>query len=73
MASPRNKPQHRNGEDSTGVTYYSLLNFLARARTDLDAEGKEDAAFYFGQFEDWLRHDYVPSKSLVYESKILGL
>jgi len=73
MPNPRNKPQARNLLDGTGVTYSNLLRFLENATKDLETEGKEDAAFYFGQFHDWLRNHYHPSKSFIYESRILGL
>lgn len=71
MPNPRN--QARNLLDGSGITHYNLIKFMKAASEDLKKEGQEDAAFYFEQVEDWLKNHYVPSKSFVYESRILGL
>jgi hypothetical protein len=47
------KPAAMN--DSSKIDALSLTTFCKHAKVLLEERGEEDAAFYFGQVEDWLR------------------
>lgn len=57
--------------DSEKVNYRDLVEFVSKAKTDLESVGESDAALRFEIFEDWLRNDF--KGRLKYEAKIIGL
>lgn len=68
-----NKKFKRTTMDGTDINYSTLMSFLKDATDDLNSQGKEDAAHYFEMFHEWLENHYTPSKSFLYNSRILGL
>ena len=57
--------------DSEKVNYRDLVEFVSKAKSDLESVGESDAALRFEIFEDWLRNDF--KGRLKYEAKIIGL
>ena len=57
--------------DGEKINYRDLVEFLSKARQDLESVGDSDAALRFEIFEDWLRSDF--KGRLKYEAKIIGL
>lgn len=59
--------------DGTPVNYRSLLKFVKDARVALENNHEEDAAHYFGMFEEFLEKDVINGKPLEFTYKVLGL
>ena len=57
--------------DSEKINLRDLLDFVSKAKKNLDHAGESDASLRFEIFEDWLRNDY--RGRLKYESKMIGL
>ena len=57
--------------DSEKINLRDLLDFVSKAKKDLDNAGESDTSLRFEIFEDWLRNDY--RGRLKYESKMIGL
>lgn len=51
----------------------SLIKFVSTAAVALSESGEDDAAHYFGMFEDFLREDVANGKPLGFTYKALGL
>ena len=51
------RPLKRNKAvfNDNGSMLRQVINFAEEAEELLEQQGEEDAAFYFGQVEDWLR------------------
>lgn len=53
------------------ISYRDLVDFVKKARNDLEKAGEEDTALRFEIFEDWLLNDF--RGQLKYQSKMIGL
>lgn len=51
----------------------SLIKFVQSAKVALSDYGEDDAAHYFGMFEDYLREDVANGKPFGFTYKALGL
>lgn len=60
-------------DNRQSVDLMSLIKFVQQAGVALAESGEEDAAHYFGMFEDFLREDVANGKPLGFTYKALGL
>ena len=59
--------------DSQNVSLRSLIEYVRSAHVALTEDDHEDAAYYFEQFEEFLRSDVANGKPLAFTYKSLGL
>lgn len=60
-------------DNRQSVDLMSLIKFVSTASVALAESGEEDAAHYFGMFEEYLREDVANGKPFGFTYKALGL
>ena len=61
-------------DDGSKVDAFKLMKLIKRCRTELENEGKTEAAFYFEMLSMWLEEDiFGHGKPLEYTNYTLGL
>jgi hypothetical protein len=59
--------------DGHNISLRSLIEYVRNAKIALEDDAKDDAAYYFEMFEDFLKTDVANGKPLSFTYKSLGM